>query len=126
MVLPPPLPASAPLGDWGALAEAAPPATVALPDDVRQSLAGTGLYNPIDVPPELLPYVRQVSDILQNVQYPDLNPFAVNWNSNLPTVQEMFLKGRQAKYGLPVNDQLANIQRWMLSGYRQPSMEKAL
>ena len=70
----------------------------------------------IPVPDYLQPYIQQVGDIRQNVNYPQLNPMDVSYFGQLPTIQDMFLQGRQAKYGIPIQDQLAEINQFRLPG----------
>ena len=62
------------------------------------------------------PYLGEVRQIRNSVQYPDFNPYDTSFVNQLPTLQQRFFAGRQTKYGVPVQDQMAEEQRYRLQG----------
>lgn len=87
-----------------------------------------GIYsNPnIPIPDYLQSYIQQVGDIRRNVTYPQLNPYDVSYFDQLPTIQELFLQGRQAQFGIPVQDQLAELQKQRLPGASRSALALGL
>ena len=76
---------------------------------------GTG-YETITPAPEDEPYLREVRGIRQNVQFPQLNPYDTKFRFNLPSQVNRFFAGRQTKFGVPVEDQAAEEERYRLRG----------
>ena len=62
------------------------------------------------------PYLGEVRQIRDSVQFPDFNPYDTSFANQLPTMQQRFYAGRQTKYGLPVQDQAAEEQRYRVQG----------
>lgn len=88
-----------------------------VPTDVATSWANMGIFgNNIQVPEWLQPFVSQVQDIREGVQYPSLNPYAVNFGLTDPTIMQMWALGRQAQYGIPVASTMFEAQRQALPG----------
>lgn len=62
------------------------------------------------------PFLDRIRALREGVDFPDLNPFDVSFRNRLPTIRELFFRGRQAKFGVPVRDQLAEEARFRLPG----------
>lgn len=97
----------------------APPATPKPPT----AGGGGGVMPPAPKPPagdapmsdaDWQALMDEVYDTRTGAQYRDLDPYDPRWPFVAPTVRERFLKGRQARYGVPVEDQLAEINRYAL------------
>lgn len=76
---------------------------------------GTG-YESIRATPEDQPYLGEVRNLRQNVQYPQLNPYSTKFGFTPPSLVDRFYAGRQTQFGIPVADQLAEQQRYQLRG----------
>ncbi len=78
------------------------------------SMSGLGL-SPLDEQ-----YMQQILGLRQSAQIPNISAYDVGWNAMSPTLRQLFLSGRQSRYGIPIADQLAEIQRQQLQGYHSP------
>lgn len=65
------------------------------------------------------PFLRRARAIRQGVTIPSENPFSVGFRNVAPTIRELFFRGRQSAYGVPVQDQLAEANRFALSGVQR-------
>lgn len=74
--------------------------------------------------PEDQPWIDQVRGMRARVQYPQLNPYDVGYFNNLPTIRELFEKGRQAQFGVPVQDTQAEAFRYRLPGVPRSSVRQ--
>lgn len=80
---------------------------------------GTGMFSgtdPINITDADRPYLDRIGAVRDNVQFPDLNPFDVQFALNAPSQIDRFFRGRQTKYAVPVEDQAAEASRFALSG----------
>ena len=99
------------------LSDEAMPQTPEMPEMPRFALGTyTGTMADELVSPGDDPYLGEVRNIRNAVQYPDLNPYSTGFANQLPTMQQRFYAGRQTRYGVPVQDQAAEEQRYRLQG----------
>ena len=99
----------------------APPAA---PAPVPTTVSGLVNYGGQQVTPDfqaLLDEIRQFrTDPAQNVYDRTLNPMDVSFNNLDPISQEVFYKGRQAEFGIPVLAQM-----WEQNRFRLPGLSRA-
>ena len=58
----------------------------------------------------------------RQVKYPKLNPYDVGYFNESPTIREVFEKGRQAQFGIPVQDTQHEAIRNRLPGVPRSSV----
>ena len=99
-------------------------ATPAAPAPVPTTVGGLVNYGGQQITPDyqaLLDEIRNFrTDPTQNVYDRTLNPYDVSFNNLDPISQEVFYRGRQAEFGVPV---LA--QQWEQNRFRLPGLSRA-
>lgn len=98
--------------------------TPAAPAPVPTTVSGLVNYGGQQITPEyqaLLDEIRNFrTDPTQNTYDRTLNPMDVSFNNLDPISQEVFYRGRQAEFGIPV---LA--QQWEQNRFRLPGLSRA-
>ena len=84
--------------------------------DAPRYAYGTDGYETITPTAEDQPYVDEVRNIRNNVQFPNLNPYDTKFRFNPYSLQDRFYAGRRTKFGVPVADQQQEQQRYQLQG----------
>lgn len=87
-----------------------------MPMDAPRYAYGTDGYETITPTAEDQPYVDEVRSIRNNVQFPMLNPYDTKFRLNPYSQQSRYFNGMQTKYGVPVDDQAQEQQRYQLGG----------
>lgn len=109
---PAPVPAPAPVSTGGL---STPPATPPVPPPAAPVVDPTlGIQNPITDADR--PYLDKVAALRNSTEIPDISIYDVGFANQLPTIQQLYLRGMQSKYGVPVDDLMAEYQRYKLGG----------
>lgn len=64
-------------------------------------------------------YMQQIAQTRNSTQIPNLNPYAIDYSQQSPTLRDLYEKGMQAKYGIPQQDIQAEAQRYQLAALRR-------
>jgi hypothetical protein len=68
--------------------------------------------------------LQEVYDQRTGAKYAELQPMDPRWGMISPTVRERFLKGRADRFGIPIGDQEAEINRFALPGVGRLAMAR--
>lgn len=83
--------------------------------DMPRYAFGTG-YESIQPTPADDPYMQEVRRIRQNVQFPQLNPYDVQFGFTPASLRSRYFAGMQTRFGVPIDDQMQEQQRYALRG----------
>ena len=64
--------------------------------------------------------------MINNISYPQLQPYNVSFGRQDPVIQQLYLEGVQAQKGIPVQSQLFDIGRMQLSGANRSAINLGL
>lgn len=71
--------------------------------------------------PAMSGQLQQAGAMRAGVQVPNMSAYDVAWDALSPTARGLFLQSREARFGIPIADQLNEIQRQKLQGFRTPT-----
>ena len=79
-------------------------------------MAGENGPENVQVDPLDQPYMERVRALRTRTPYPQLNPYSVGFRLQSPTVQQTYYGGQQLRYGIPIQDTMAQEQQYRLQG----------